>query len=104
MKYPENERILIVRPCLKAICLGVRSASKLLSVMLYRARNVPEQETIFTFTCNQDELVHDLCEELTTKQIHNMAIPVLQLLGYLEVDGSGFRHKYTLHLDRVQLA
>jgi hypothetical protein len=104
MKYPDNERILIVRPCLKTICLGVRSASKLLSVVLYRARNCREDETTFVFTCTQADLVNDLCEELTTKQLHDMAIPVLQLLGYLEVNGSGFRHTYTVHLDRVQEA
>lgn len=104
MKYPENERILIVRPCLKAVCLGVRSASKLLSVLLYRARNCKEEETTFAFTCTQVDLVNDLCEELTTKQLHDMAIPVLQLLGYLDVDGSGFRHTYTVHLDKVQEA
>src|SRR6267154_465354 len=104
MRYPDNERILIVRPCLKAICLGVRSASKLLSVILYRARNCKEDEATFTFTCTQFDLVHDLCEELTTKQLHDMAIPVLQLLGYLDVNGSGFRHTYTVHLDKVQEA
>lgn len=103
MKFP-SERILIVRPCLKAICLGVRSASKLLSVLLYRSRNCAEDETKFTFTCTQAELVDDLCEELTAKQLHDMAIPALQLFGYLSVNGSGFRHIYTVHLDRVQAA
>src|SRR5487761_1528686 len=100
MKYPENERILIIRPCLKAICAGNKAASKLLSLLLYYARHCEDASLTGTYT--QEELARDLCDELTPKQLHDMAIPMLRLLGYLEVDGSGFRHVYTVHLDRIQ--
>ena len=104
MKYPEKERILIVRPCLKAICLGIRPASKLLSLLLFYAKDCDEQEPLFTFSCNQEELVADLIEEMDVKTLHRTAVPMLRLLGFIEVDGSSYRYRYTVHLDLIQHA
>src|SRR5438094_465911 len=104
MKYPENERILIVRPCLKTICAGIRPAAKLLSLLLYRARNCSDKVPTYTFSCTQQDLVDDLIEEMDVKTLHRTAIPFLRLLGYLDVDGSSYRYTYTVHLDRIQHA
>ena len=102
MKYPENEPLLIVRPCLKFICLGIRPAAKLLSLLLYYARNCSEDQAEYTFSCTQDELIEGLIDEMDVKTLHRSAIPVLRLLGYLDVDGSSYRYHYTIHLDLIR--
>lgn len=104
MKYPESERILIIRPCLKTICLGIRPAAKLLSLLLFYTRNCDEQETTYTFTCTQEDLINDLIEEMDVKTLHRTAVPMLKFLGYLDVDGSSYRYRYTVHLDLIQQA
>src|SRR5260221_1214927 len=101
MKYPE-ERLLIVRPCLKAICYRDKPASKLLSLLLYYARNCDEQETEFTFTSRQDDIITDLLDEMDVKTLHRTAIPMLRLLGYIDVDGSSYRYTYTVHIGYIQ--
>ena len=102
MKYPDNERILIVRPCLKTICLGNKPASKLLSLLLYYARNVPDDQDEFTFMAAQEELVADLLDEMDVKTLHRTAIPLLRLLGYWEVDGTSYRYQYTVRLNLIR--
>ncbi len=102
MKYPEKERILIVRPCLKAICYRDKSASKLLSLLLFYAKDCDEQEQEFTFTCKQEDLINDLLDEIDIKTLHRTAIPMLRLLGYLDVDGSSYRYTYTVHIGYIQ--
>src|SRR5947209_1915960 len=104
MKFPENERILIVRPCLKTLCLGVKSAAKLLSALLYQTRNCPDKQDSFTLQCTQEQAIKSVCEEFTTKTLHDTAIPCLELLGYLEVDTSSYVYQYTLHLDLINRA
>src|SRR5260221_7464751 len=101
MKYPE-ERLLIVRPCLKAICYRDKPASKLLSLLLYYARNCDEQETELTFTSRQDDIITDLLDEMDVKTLHRTAIPMLRLLGYIDVDGSSYRYTYTVHIGYIQ--
>src|SRR6266702_6931223 len=104
MKYPENERILVVRPCLKTICLGVKPAAKLLSALLYQARNCSDEEPSFTIQWTQEQVIKAVCEEFTSKTLHDTAIPCLELLGYLEVDTSSYVYQYTLHLDLIHRA
>src|SRR6266487_648060 len=102
MKYPENERILIVRPCLITICMGSHPGAKLLSALLYHARNCGEEDILFTIRSTQAELVEDMCGEMTEKTLHDTAAPCLQFLGYLDVDEASYRLGYTLHLDRIR--
>lgn len=103
MKYPE-ERILIIRPCLKAICMGIKPAAKLLSLLLYYARNCREDEATFTLTCTQSDLLRDLIGEMDVKTLHNVAIPVLRLLGYVDVNGSSYRYEYIVDVALAQHA
>lgn len=116
VSFPE-ESILLVRPCLTAICAGNRPAGKLLSVLLYRysirqehktdAENINEvkgddsQDTTFRIYRKQSQLVTDMCDEITEKTLHDVAVPVLQLFGYLDVDESPAIHCYDLHVDAV---
>ncbi len=116
VSFPE-ESILLVRPCLVALCAGNRPAAKLLSVLIYRysirqehktdAENINEvkgddsQDTTFRIYRKQSQLVTDLCNEITEKTLHDVAVPVLQLFGYLDIDESPAIHCYDLHIDAV---
>src|SRR6266566_8213597 len=116
VSFPE-ESILLVRPCLVAICHDNRPAAKLLSVLLYRhsirqehqsdAENINEvrgdnsQDTTFRIYRKQSKLVTDMCNEITEKTLHDVAVQVLQLLGYLDVDETPAIHCYDLHIDVV---
>jgi hypothetical protein len=102
VNYPKNERMLIIRPCVKAICLKVKPAARLLSHLLYLARNCDEQATTFSVSCTQEEIIGGLIEEIDVKTLHKTAIPMLRLLGFLDVDGSTYRYTYTIHLDLIQ--
>ncbi len=118
--FPE-ESILLVRPCLIAICAGNRPAAKLLSVLLYRysirqehktdAENINEvrasngeisdQDMTFRIYRKQCQLVIDMCGEITEKTLHDVAVPVLQLFGFLDIDESPAIHCYDVHLDII---
>ena len=120
VQFPE-ETILIIRPCLVAICMGNRSAAKLLHALLYRysirqenkddAENIneakrlrgesPDQDTAYVIHRKQSQLVDDMCGEMTEKTLHDVAIPMLQLLGYLDIEEDLKSNRYTLHVDRV---
>jgi len=104
--------------------MGIRPAAKLLSVLLYRysvrkehqqdAENMNEirqaqgkkadQDTTFRIFRTQAQLIEDMCGELTAKTLHDVAIPALQLLGYLDIDESWAIHCYDVHLDIVREA
>lgn len=121
--FPE-ESILMVRPSLDALCHFVKPAAKLLGVLLYRysirqehqqdAENINEvaaaggkegtQDTSFYIYRRQSQLVADMVDEMTEKTLHDVAIPTLQLLGYLDVDETPIIHKYDLHIDVVREA
>ena len=123
VSFPE-ESILLVRPCLVALCHGNRPAAKLLSVLIYRyslrlehksdAENINEvkaangetadQDTTFRIYRKQSQLVTDMCDEITEKTLHDVAVPTLQLFGYLDVDESPAIHCYDLHMDVVVAA
>lgn len=118
--FPE-ETMLIVRPCLKRICLDNKPAAKLLSVLLYRysirkeaaedAENLnevkasegrkPDQDTSFCIYRKQSQLVADMVDEIDEKTLHNVAVPLLQMLGYLDIEERPGMNCYTVHLDRV---
>ena len=121
--FPE-ESVLMVRPSLDALCYSVKPAAKLLGVLLYRysirqehqqdAENMNEvataqgkegaQDTSFSIYRRQAQLVADMVNEITEKTLHDVAIPTLQLLGYLDVDETPSIHKYDLHVNIVREA
>jgi hypothetical protein len=118
--YPD-ERLLIVRPCHVALCIDVRPAAKLLSALLYRysirqeskedAENINElrkaegketdQDTSFRIYRKQSQLVRDMVNEITEKTLHDVAVPSLQLLGYMDIEEYPGMNCYILHIDRI---
>ncbi|MBO0790239.1 MAG: hypothetical protein J2P36_04745 [Ktedonobacteraceae bacterium] len=123
VSFPE-EQVVIVRPSLITICAGSHPAAKLLSVLLYRCSlrrqsplDVPligashktrektaDHDPSWCLSRTQVQLVTDMCGELSAKTLHDVAIPTLQLLGYVDVDASGAVHRYTLHLNPIRAA
>jgi len=123
VKYPDD-KFLAVRPCLVAICFGNRPAAKLLGTLLYRynlrvenkddAENQnaikaargerPDQDTTYRIFRKQSQLVEDMCGEMTEKTLHDTAVPMLQLLGYLELEEYMQANCYTVNIDLVQQA
>lgn len=121
--FPE-ETIMVVRPSLIAICMGDKSAAYLLSVLLYRysirrehqddAENLnelksseggePSQDTTYHIYRKQSQLVADMCGVITEKTLHDVAVPMLQLLGYLDIEEHLQCNRYTLHIDAVEAA
>lgn len=123
VEFPE-ESVLLVRPSLKRLCLDNKPAAKLLSVLLYRysirkeakedAENqnevkqargeTPDQDTTFRIFRKQAQLVTDAIDEMDEKTLHDVAVPALQLLGYLDIEEHPGVYCYIVHRDRVQEA
>lgn len=101
-----DEKFLIVRPSFTAICMGNKPASKLISALLFCWNPDNEQNleaaTQFTVTPTQNALVEAICGECTSKTIHDVAIPCLQLFGYLDINESTSPITYTVHLDVIR--
>jgi len=123
VKFPED-KFLAVRTCLVAICMGNRPAANLLSILLFRynlrmenkddAENQnavkaakgesPDQDTSVRIFRTQAQLVEDMCGEITEKTLHDTAVPMLQLLGFLDLEEHMIANCYILHIDLVQQA
>ncbi len=123
VQFPDD-KFLAIRPCLVAICGGNRPAGKLLGILLYRYNlriehredakthndikisqgQTPDQDISFSIYRKQWQLVDDLCGELTEKTIHNIAIPWLQLLGYLDIEEFQGGNRYDVNLEQVKQA
>src|SRR5258708_2533043 len=123
VKFPED-KFLAVRTCLVAICMGNRPAANLLSILLFRynlrmenkddAENKnavkaskgesPDQDTSVRIFRTQAQLVEDMCGEITEKTLHDTAVPMLQLLGFLDLEEHMIANCYILHVDLVQQA
>lgn len=123
VKFPDD-KFLAVRPCLVAICMGNRPAAKLLGALLFRynlrvenkddAENQnaikeakgeqADQDTSFHIYRKQSQLIDDMCEEMTEKTLHDTAVPMLQLLGYLDIEEHMQANRYTLNIELVQQA
>src|SRR6266849_8651295 len=121
--FPE-ETVLVVRPSLAAICMDSKPAGKLLGALLYRysirkehqteAENIneakaaqgkqPDQDTTFRIYRTQAQLVEDMCGEITETTLHDVAAPMLQLLGYLDIEEMPGRNCYDLHLEPITAA
>ncbi len=123
VRYPDD-KFLAVRPCLVAICFGNRPAAKLLGTLLYRynlrvenkddAENInaiklakgqkPDQDTTYRIFRTQLQLVDDMCGEMTEKTLHNVAVPMLQLLGFLDIEEHVASNCYIVDINLVQQA
>src|SRR5260221_3502023 len=123
IKVPEDE-VQAVRSCLVAICIGNRPVANLLSILLFRynlrmenkddAENQnavkaskgesPDQDTSVRIFRTQAQLVEDMCGEITEKTLHDTAVPMLQLLGFLDLEEHMIANCYILHVDLVQQA
>jgi len=123
VKFPED-KFLAVRSCLVAICMGNRPAANLLSILLFRynlrmenkddAENQnavkaakgmePDQDTSVRIFRTQAQLVEDMCGEMTEKTLHDTAVPMLQLLGFLDLEEHMIANCYILHVELVQHA
>lgn len=127
MKWPvtfPEENVMIVRPSLIAICMGGKSAAYLLSALLYRysirkegrddAENLNEvkngqgeeggQDTTYHIYRKQSQLVADMCDVIVEKTLHDVAVPILQILGYLDIEEYIQCNRYTLHIDAIEAA
>jgi hypothetical protein len=123
VQYPDD-KFLAVRPCLVAICFGNRPAAKLLGTLLYRynlrvenkddAENQnaikaakgekPDQDTTYRIFRRQAQLVEDMCGEITEKTLHDVAVPMLQLLGCLDIEEHMQSNCYIVNIEQVQEA
>jgi hypothetical protein len=99
-----NEQILIVRPCLLRFCRNIYPAAKLLSTFLYHARKCNEQEPTFTMYRTQEQLVRDMCGDISEKTLHDVAVPTLQLAGFLDLEEQLKSNRYTIDLVVIRQA
>lgn len=123
VKFPDD-KFLAVRPCLVSICFGNRPAAKLLGALLYRynlrvenkedAENQnavkaanggqADQDTSYRIFRRQAQLVEDMCGEMTEKTLHDVAVPMLQVLGFLDLEEYMQSNCYIVNIERVQQA
>src|SRR5579885_986632 len=106
MSYPV-EPMLVIRTCIKAICCKSSAAAILLSVLLYwYDRSEDECENgLFTVYRTQEQLVIDACEEITARTLHDVAAPVLQALGYIQISkNSAGKDLYSVYVNQVKAA
>ena len=123
VKFPDD-KFLAVRPCLVSICFGNRPAAKLLGALLYRYNlrvenkedaenqnavkaangNQPDQDTSYRIFRRQAQLVDDMCGEMTEKTLHDVAVPMLQVMGYLDLEEYMQSNCYIVNIEQVQQA
>src|SRR5712672_2745684 len=88
MRYPKG-RIVLVRDSTVAICLNNNPGAVLLSTLLFWYDNPHKFDTYqgddFTLCRTQAAISEQACRQIDVKTIHDTAVPLLQLLGYLSV-------------------
>jgi len=110
VQYPEKCAMLLVRDCTVAICCNNNPGSVLLSTFLFwhdhpRTGDYYDEKThTFTMCRTQAEIQIQSCNQIDTKTIHDTAVPLLQLFGYLTVKEKMNGNLYTLHMDRINAA
>lgn len=111
MVYPKrSKRMIVVQECSTPICAGCIPAATFLSVLLYwyeypwDSRGDKEDATSFTMTRTQQEIEEYACHLIDRKTVHDTAIPLLILFGYLTVIERVTGNCYILHLDRIRAA
>jgi len=109
LAYPKG-RLLLVRDCTVDICLKNNPGSVLLSVLLFWYDNphkgdfYNEQEGTFTVCRTQEDIELQSCDQIDAKTIHNVAVPLLQLFGYLEIKEKMYGNLYTVNIRQVEAA
>ena len=61
-----------------------------------------EKVNTFPIQLTQAEIIKAMCDEATSKTIHDAAMPCLHLFGYADVDETTYPFTYTVHMDRVR--
>src|SRR6266498_297457 len=104
-QYPQG-RMLVIRDCMKDICMGNSAATKLLCTLMYWYDHSKSDAIngVFTVKRTQADLISDMCEETNVTTLHSIAIPFLQLLGYLDIEGKDGTLRYLIHVDMVHAA
>lgn len=106
LAYPKG-RLLLVRDCTVDICLKNNPGAVLLSVLLFWYDNPHKGDWEnpdlheFCMCRTQAEIEEASCHQIDVKTIHDTAIPLLCLLGYLHVGKKMNGDLYVLHMDRV---
>lgn len=110
MQYPKSCRMLQVRDCTVAICNKNNPGSVLMSTFLFwyeyphTGDIYDEKAQTFTICRTQADIERQACNQIDVKTIHDTAVPMLQLLGYLTVKEKMNGNIYTLHMDRINAA
>lgn len=106
LSFPEDDTYLNVRPAFTRMCMESKCASKLLSALIFKwdpGEGVEvEKVNTFSIQLTQAEIIKAMCDEATSKTIHDAAMPCLHLFGYADVDETTYPFTYTVHMDRVR--
>src|SRR6266704_95857 len=106
MRYPKG-RMVVVRDSTVPISLNNNPGAVLLSTLLFWYDNpwkldtYDEKEQTFTMCRTQAAIEEQACHQIDVKTIHDTAVPLLQLLGYLTVKEKMNGNIYILHMDRI---
>jgi hypothetical protein len=105
--YPKG-RMVVVRDCTVAICMNNNPGATLLSTFLFWYEHPHQFDTYqgddFTVCRTQARIEEQACNQIDAKTIHDTAVPLLTLLGYLTVKEKMNGNLYTLHMDRITAA
>jgi hypothetical protein len=106
IQYPKRaRRMLQVRDCTVAICANNNPGSVLLSTFLFwydHPRNGDVYDgDFFTICRTQAEIEEQACNQISVKTIHDAAVPVLCLLGYLDVQEKMNGNIYKINIKRI---
>src|SRR5438876_10690963 len=90
IRYPKG-RMVVVRDSTVAVSLNNNPGAVLLSTLLFwhdtpwKFDTYDEKEQTFTMCRTQAAIEEQACHQIDVKTIHDTAVPLLQLLGYLTV-------------------
>jgi hypothetical protein len=105
--YPKG-RMIVVRDCTVAICTNNNPGATLLSTFLFWYEHPHQFDTYqgndFTVCRTQARIEEQACNQIDAKTIHDTAVPLLTLLGYLTVKEKMNGNLYTIHMDRITAA
>ena len=107
LAYPKG-RLLLVRDCTVDICLKNNPGAVLLSVLLFWYDNPHKgdfydaEKGTFTVCRTQEDIEQQACNQIDVKTIHDVAVPFLQLFGFLDIKEKMFGNLYTLDIRHVE--
>src|SRR5260221_7054060 len=109
LAYPKG-RLLLVRDCTVDICLKNNPGAVLLSVLLFWYDNPHKgdfydaEKGTFTVCRTQEDIEQQACNQIDGKSIHNVAVPFLQLFGFLDIKEKMFGNLYAVNIKQVEAA